>query len=486
MYYLLSAVGLIAASIFMYLKNRDESIKNLDAKEHPLKSLYPIAQLFSNVFFRREKGKVFGSDDQMRGIFINHKPEDSRRLQACKCIASVLAVIILTLFVCFAYDYSHESLLLQKTNLKRAEAGGGVTEYDLILTDPFAIRVEKKVRVSEVKLEGEELEKLKERSAYYIDNAIFRKGETSECVREGLNLISEIPKSSVTIKWSDDNSWFLSSNGKLKNQDLEEPVTVRLHAVLSYFDEVWDYEKEITIHPPIVTEEDTFANELERVLEETDKNTQNEDIFRLPDKIDGKTIEWEEKEDDKTGTFFILGIFSAVAVFMACKQDLKKKLKERNEQMMRDYPDVISKFVMLITAGMTCRAAWGKICSDYLKVKEKTGGKELRFAYEEMLISDREMQLGMPETKVYERFGNRCCLPAYNRFGTLLSRNIKRGSSQIIEILESESRESIAERRENVRKKGEETGTKLLLPMFGMLILVIAIVVVPAFSSFSF
>ena len=108
----------------------------------------------------------------------------------------------------------------------------------------------------------------------------------------------------------------------------------------------------------------------------------------------------------------------------------------------------------------------------------------MRFAYEEMLISDREMQLGIPEVKVYERFGTRCSVPAYNRFGTLLARNIKRGSSGIIEILESESKESFAERRENVRKKGEETGTKLLLPMFGMLILVIAIVVVPAFSSF--
>ena len=161
--------------------------------------------------------------------------------------------------------------------------------------------------------------------------------------------------------------------------------------------------------------------------------------------------------------------------------------------MMQDYPDIISKFVMLITAGMTCRGAWNKICSDYRKKRErdeegekKNGNKRtgMRFAYEEMLISDREMQLGIPEVKVYERFGTRCSVPAYNRVGTLLARNIKRGSSGIIEILESESKESFAERRENVRKKGEETGTKLLLPMFGMLILVIAIVVVPAFSSF--
>ena len=166
---------------------------------------------------------------------------------------------------------------------------------------------------------------------------------------------------------------------------------------------------------------------------------------------------------------------------------------------MRDYPDIISKFIMLITAGMTCRAAWEKICSDYRRSIErekskdeavKTGKKKKagnrRYAYEEMIISNNEMQLGLPEIKVYERFGTRCSVPAYNRFGNMLARNIKRGSAGIIEILESEAKESFAERRENVRKKGEETGTKLLIPMFGMLILVIAIVVVPAFSSFSF
>ena len=194
-----------------------------------------------------------------------------------------------------------------------------------------------------------------------------------------------------------------------------------------------------------------------------------------------------------------MGLLAAGIILPALKKDLKDKQKKRTEQMMRDYPDIISKFIMLITAGMTCRAAWEKICSDYRRSIErekskdeavKTGKKKKagnrRYAYEEMIISNNEMQLGLPEIKVYERFGTRCSVPAYNRFGNMLARNIKRGSAGIIEILESEAKESFAERRENVRKKGEETGTRLLIPMFGMLILVIAIVVVPAFSSFSF
>jgi len=50
-------------------------------------------------------------------------------------------------------------------------------------------------------------------------------------------------------------------------------------------------------------------------------------------------------------------------------------------------------------------------------------------------------------------------------------------------MLDLESREAYAARFEAVRKKGEETSTKLLLPMMGMLVIVIAITVVPAFMG---
>ena len=499
MYISLVMLGIVIAAIIITSKKKDELLQNLSADEHPLKVLYPLASTVYAGFCKWKKQDIFGSPDQLREIYMDEKPEISQKIQGCKCIASVIAVFCVTCMICFAYDYSKESLFVEKGYLKRPTSGKGEVEYSLILNSPFTRGSDINVKVSEKKLQGEELEKLKKDSAYYIDTHLLNNGDKPECVRGPINLISYIPGTSVKIGWTGENTWFVGVDGKIKNSDLVEPVTVSLHAVLTYYDINWDYEKELMIYPPLVTEEDYFLTELDTVLKESDRKTQTDDVFELPEYIDGAELDWEEKENNKVTLFLALGILAAGFILPAMNQDIKKKQKERNEQMMRDYPDIISKFVMLITAGMTCRAAWSKICSDYVKTKEnmekqrknsgkrkngKKGGK--KYAYEEMLISDKEMQLGIPEIKVYERFGNRCQLPAYNRFGTMLARNIKRGSAQIIEILESESKESMAERRENVRKKGEETGTKLLLPMFGMLILVIAIVVVPAFSSFSF
>lgn len=492
--YLLLAVPILILTGAAFCYRRDASFNGLDSNEHPLKALYPLASVLYDIIKKNKKEEIFGNTDVLREIYVDEHPESAQKKQGCKCIASVLAVLGVTFFVCFLYTFSREHILTGGNHLKRNEAGKGDEKYNLILDSILTDRQNFTVRVSERELKGEELEKLKADAQYYIDKMIFDQNESAECVRGKINLISEIPGTSVKIKWTDDNSWFLSVDGKVKNKDYTEPVPATLHAELTYFDEAWDYDLDIMIYPPEVTEKDIFLDELNKSLEEADMSTRTENYYELPLKVGDKELSWEEEEDNTSVMFLFIGLIAAGAVLPAMKQDIRKKQKKRTDQMMQDYPDIISKFVMLITAGMTCRGAWNKICSDYLKKKKrdeegkgkKQGNKKIniRFAYEEMLISDREMQLGIPEVKVYERFGTRCSVPAYNRFGTLLARNIKRGSAGIIEILESESKESFAERRENVRKKGEETGTKLLLPMFGMLILVIAIVVVPAFSSF--
>ena len=58
-----------------------------------------------------------------------------------------------------------------------------------------------------------------------------------------------------------------------------------------------------------------------------------------------------------------------------------------------------------------------------------------------------------------------------------------RDSRRLLELLEAEETEAFAQRKENARREGEKAGTRLLIPMFGMLVIVIAIVMIPAFRS---
>lgn len=130
---------------------------------------------------------------------------------------------------------------------------------------------------------------------------------------------------------------------------------------------------------------------------------------------------------------------------------------------------------------MSLSNAWIKIAKDY---KEKTTKK--RFAYEEISLTAGELMLGTSEVIAYERFGRRVKLLPYLRFSSLIAQNVKKGSAELLNQLELEAAEAFAERKELAKRMGEEAGTKLLVPMVVMLLLVLAIIMVPAMLSFGF
>ena len=105
--------------------------------------------------------------------------------------------------------------------------------------------------------------------------------------------------------------------------------------------------------------------------------------------------------------------------------------------------------------------------------------------YEEMLYSCYEMQCGVSESSAYERFGKRCGLQPYTKLIGLLSQSMRKGNMALLSDLQKEAEDAQEIRRSVARKKGEEAGTKLLIPMIMMLAIVMVLVMFPAFFSFS-
>ena len=129
---------------------------------------------------------------------------------------------------------------------------------------------------------------------------------------------------------------------------------------------------------------------------------------------------------------------------------------------------------------MIVRRAWKKMVDDYEEQKERWG---TRHAYEEMKQTMYEMESGISEAESYERFGRRCNIQEYMKLGALLSQNLRKGTKGLSQILKIEAIQAFEERKARAKRLGEEAGTKLLLPMFLMLSVVLIIVIVPAFLS---
>ena len=104
-------------------------------------------------------------------------------------------------------------------------------------------------------------------------------------------------------------------------------------------------------------------------------------------------------------------------------------------------------------------------------------------AYEEMLITTREIRMGIPERTAYEGFGKRTGIREYVRLSTFLLQNLKKGSTTLLGQLQEETRAAEELRMQNARKLSEEAATKLLLPMVLLLVIVMVMIMVPAFSN---
>ena len=176
----------------------------------------------------------------------------------------------------------------------------------------------------------------------------------------------------------------------------------------------------------------------------------------------------------------MMSLLIGVLLYALEIQNKEKEKEQRKQQMILDYPEIVNKMTLFLGAGMTAKRAWRKVVEDYGRQKEIWGE---RYAYEEMKRVCHEMERGVAESESYENFGRRCNIQAYLRFGALLSQNLRKGTRGMTQVLKAESIQAFEERKARAKRLGEEAGTKLLLPMFLMLAIVLVIVIVPAFLS---
>ena len=165
-------------------------------------------------------------------------------------------------------------------------------------------------------------------------------------------------------------------------------------------------------------------------------------------------------------------------------EGLKQESLERDRQMLADYPMVVDQFALFYSVGMTTKGIFLKLCKDYERKKEKEKGKKERYVYEEMLKVRKKLEEGIGEIAAYESFAKRCGLQKYRQLVNLLEQAVLKGKSDIGDLLFDERRKSFIERKNHAKELSEEAGTKLLLPMFLMLLVVIVIIMVPAFMNF--
>lgn len=355
-------------------------------------------------------------------------------------------------------------------HISRNEYGEGTKEEKLSLVHGNE-EINFVLELEEVEYTKEELESLYDRFIKDLKQEMLGENKSFNDVKLDLNLPKVLDKYPFSVDWNVDDE-FISKEGVLLNEKLEQPKVSIIMAHISA--NGFMRTEEIPVLVKSRKEPFSFEYKINGYLKAKEEENRNEKDFVLPNEFEGEKLIWNKRQE-KTGELLFLLTPLLMAVVYYCKdRDLSKLVEERQNEIREDYPNIVSKLALYLGAGLTLQKAWEKVA--------KSCDKK-RFAYEEMKITLREIESGVPTSTAFENFGKRCHENCYTKLVSILLQNRTKGANNASELLRSEAANAFELRKQEAVKMGEKVGTKMLVPMMLLLLVVLIIVMVPAFMN---
>lgn len=368
--------------------------------------------------------------------------------------------------------------------LERAEPGQGTREYEFYVEGLFEEALPVKLQMEQRRYSEEEAWEVFDRAYEALPGYILGENPSLDQVQSDLKLVTGLETYGIRLSWQSSEPERLTSFGEVKLEGLGEEGS-RVLLRVNFTDGIWEkgYEFPVRIVPPVLTQEEALAGRFTSFLQKQEEAQRTSPALMLPEEFEGHSLSYRNAGSSPLWQLAMLGALGAVLIEQREKEDLKKQEKIRSRQMLLDYPEVLSRLIIFLGAGMSIRSAWDKIAGDYAW-ERKQGKREVRYAYEEMYKTSCQIKSGISESRALQEFGRNCGLIQYMKLVSLLEQNRKNGSRNLKERLKLEMAEAFEQRKHQARRMGEEAGTKLLLPLFMLLTVVMIVTAVPALIEF--
>ena len=181
--------------------------------------------------------------------------------------------------------------------------------------------------------------------------------------------------------------------------------------------------------------------------------------------------------------FILYGLSGEVAMLVLCLMMAgvsvyyfitlsEKKIQKRSDELLNDFSEIVSKLALLVNAGMIMKEAWNEVAY----AGEAT-------VYQEMQRACEEMDNGVSEAEAIRRFGVRCIIPEIKKFAATIIQGVEKGNRELSYMLKAQSDEIWGMKQQRIKREGAKANSKLMLPMFIMLIGVLIMIVIPIFTN---
>lgn len=438
-------------------------------------------------------------------FLVQKKTEHSRFLKYVKSHVYILGVLLLVNSLSFIMTFQNGE---NTTFIEKEGYNGEEKQVDFVLqkedkTEEISLTVRPKKLTKK-----EQKKKMKEAFSYLEKNM---KGENNSLleVKESLDFLMDYEKYPFDAEFQPEDYALVDGEGDVRNEkdellaagytekELRAGIKSSVTVLLWYGEECEKKTFEIKVFPKEEKGTRKYFSEVIKIFQKKEEEALYKDGFTLPLKVKGVTIKEKDGGGPSPAAVLFVGMILSGLLLLKEQEEKKQAEIKKKELLLRCYPWFVNELVLLLGAGMQMKNIFRVLLAEYKAEQERnehTTGKKKRNKgkhtdYREPLMKEIEaaknsIDLGMSEEEVYYRLGRRLKLPCYIKLMTLLEQNVKKGAKGLKENFEQEELAALEERKNLAKRYGEEAGTKLLGPMVLLLVVIMFMILIPAFLSF--
>lgn len=166
---------------------------------------------------------------------------------------------------------------------------------------------------------------------------------------------------------------------------------------------------------------------------------------------------------------FVLGIVVPFAMY----KDLYTKVKQREQDILIELPELLNRIVLLVGAGETVQRA-------IIHCVDSQGDRDHPL-YNELRKTAGDWNNGYSFQQSFEQFSRRCGVQEVTIFTTTVLLNFRRGGGDFVLALRDLSHALWEKRKAVSRAKGEQASSKLVFPMVLIFFTIVVMIGAPAF-----
>lgn len=153
-------------------------------------------------------------------------------------------------------------------------------------------------------------------------------------------------------------------------------------------------------------------------------------------------------------------------------ESFNDRLNARREEILAEFPQVLSKMTLLVNSGMLLRDAWNLIAEQSDTV-----------LFQEMRLTAAQLKNGVQEAAAYREFAERCGIKEIRKFSSMVIQGLEKGAKELTMFLKDMADELWLEKRNLVKQKGEKANSKLLVPTVIIFVGILFMIMAPIVSG---